>query len=272
MECRSITARADLPWSRHACAPPPFFPESAALTSVLSAPGSRLHFSAKSTNFAGASCASTGQQSHTMKTSKNSTQLTFLTPMFGPEDSPAKTSRWREWAKERGLEGNALDSFMILLASLERHAPELYCSKTLQVSLAHTADEISPPSSGRWQTSGILSAGVCLTAKTLESPNHGSESTLLGVIEMSTVQGKYFLRPNAAKGMLRRANLMGRPLFPPLRQSLEILSAMDQSSNRSPIASTPAPHATREPIGAEPTSNIRNGAKSAASRQKNAKA
>gem|GEM_PF-3194600 len=137
-----------------------------------------------------------------MKTSKNSAQLTFPSPMFGPEDSPAKTSRWREWATDQGLKGNDLDCFMTLLSSLEKHAPELYCSKTLQASLVRTEEKILPLSSKRWQSSGILSAGVCLTAKTSESPNHAKKSTLSGVIETSTVPEKYFLNPNAARGML----------------------------------------------------------------------
>ncbi|MEA3188868.1 MAG: hypothetical protein QOD99_2698 [Chthoniobacter sp.] len=110
-------------------------------------------------------------------------------------------SRWLEWARERGLEGSALDCFTTLLASLEKHAPELSYSKTLQVFLARTVDEILAPSSGRWPSSGILSAGVCLTAKTSESPNRAKESTLLGVIETSTVPDKYFLKTNAAVGM-----------------------------------------------------------------------
>ena len=122
--------------------------------------------------------------------------------MFGQEDSPAKTSRWREWATDRGLKENDLDCFMTLLASLEKHAPELYCSKTLQACLVHTEEAILPLSSKRWPNSGILSAGVCLTAKTSESPNHASESTLSGVIKTSTVPEKYFLNPNAARGML----------------------------------------------------------------------
>ena len=129
-------------------------------------------------------------------------QTPYLFPTFGQEDSPAKTSRWLEWAVEQGLEGSDLDSFTNLLASLEKHAPELCFSKTLQVSLAHTVDETSAPSSGRWPSSGILSAGVCLTAKTSESPNHAKESTLLGVIETATVPDKYFLRLNAAKWMV----------------------------------------------------------------------
>jgi len=191
--------------------------------------------------------------------------------MFGPQDSPAKTSRWRVWAREQGLEESVLDSFMTLLVSLERHAPELCYSRTLQAFLARTVDEISASSLGRWPSSGILSAGVCLTAKTSESPNLARESTLSGVIEMSTVPDRYFLKPNAARGMLRRANQMGRPLFPPLRQALEILAAMDQSSNPSPTASTLALPATPEPTGAEPTSNIRDGARSVGSRRRSAK-
>jgi len=207
-----------------------------------------------------------------MKTSKNSPQTPYLFPTFGQEDSPARMSRWLEWARAQGLKENALDSFTTLLALLEKHAPELYYSKTLQVSLAPTVDETSAPSSGRWPGSGILSAGVCLTAKTSESPNHAKESTLLGVIETLTALEKYFLKPNAAKGMLRRANQMGRPLFLHLRRALEKMMEMDQSINPSPTVSTPAPLATLEPTGVAPMSRTRNGAKSAVSRRKNAKA
>ena len=198
--------------------------------------------------------------------------MTFPLPQFGPEDSPAKTFHWQEWAKERGLEGNDLGSFMTLRASLEKHAPELFFSKTLQACSARTVDETSELSSGRWPNSGILSAGVCLTAKTSESPNHAKESTLLGVIETSTVPDKYFLRLSAAKGILRRANQMGRPLFPPLRRALEKMVEMDQYTNPSHTVSTPAPHATLELIGAAPMFDIPKEAAFADSRRKNAKA
>jgi hypothetical protein len=95
---------------------------------------------------------------------------------------------------------------------------------------------------------------------------------LSGVIETSKVPEKYFLKANAAKGMLRRANQMGRPLFPPLRQSLEKMVEMDQSINPSPIASTPVQPGIPEPIGAEHTSNIPKKAKSAGSLQKSVRA
>jgi len=163
-----------------------------------------------------------------MKTSSTSTQLTFLTPIFGLEDSPARTSRWREQGRELGLRGLDLDSFMNLLASLEKDAPELFYSKTFTVCLTPIEEGTLESSFKRWPNSGILSAGVCLTAKTSESPSHASESTLSGVIETHEVPEKYFLSPSAATGMLRRAKQQGRNLFPPLRESLEQLAASGQ--------------------------------------------
>jgi len=147
-----------------------------------------------------------------------------LLAMFGSEDSPVKTSRWREWAREKGFEERGLDSFTNLLAYLETAVPEFLSSKTFQVFSLPTKDETLEPLFERWPTSGIVSDGVCLTAKTSESPSHAVESTLSAVIVTDEVPPRYFLSPNAAKGMLRRANRMGRPLFPPLRKALEILS------------------------------------------------
>ncbi len=149
----------------------------------------------------------------------------YLFPTFGQPDSRAKMSHWRAWAKDQGLQGRDLDSFMTLLASLEKDAPELFSSKTFTASCIRTKDGTSKPLYELWPNSGILSDGVCLTARTSESPSHVKESTLLGVIETSEVPDKYFLSPSAAKGMLRRTKQMGRNLFPPLRESLEILAA-----------------------------------------------
>jgi len=151
----------------------------------------------------------------------------YLFPMCGQPDSRARMSRWRERAGEQGLKGQDLDSFLILLDSLAKDAPELFYSKTFTASSIHTKAETLKPLFELWPSSGILSDGVCLTAKTSESPNHASESTLLGVIETGRVPERYFLSPSAAKGMLRRAKKMGRNLFPPLRESLETLAAKD---------------------------------------------
>src|ERR1035438_5672430 len=106
----------------------------------------------------------------------------YLFPMFGQPDFHAKMFHLHEEAKELGLKGPALDSFMTLLHSLEKDAPELFYSKTFTASCIPTKDETSKPSYELWPNSGILSDGVCLTAKTSESPNHVKESTLWHVI------------------------------------------------------------------------------------------
>src|SRR5688500_13685245 len=128
-----------------------------------------------------------------------------LFPMSGQGDSHVKTSRWREWGRGQGLKGRALDSFMTLLDYLEKAVPGLLSSKTCRVFSLPTKEETSKPLYERWPTSGIVSDGVCLTVKTSESPNRAVESTLSDVIETGEAPQRYFLSPNAAKGMLRRA-------------------------------------------------------------------
>jgi hypothetical protein len=144
--------------------------------------------------------------------------------MFGPEDSPAKMSLWREWGRELGLRGNSLDCFMNLLVFLQTAAPEFSSSKTFRACSLPTEEEISKSLFELWPNSGMVWDGVCLTAKTSESPNRAKESSLWDAIEKGEVPQKYFLSPNAAKGMMRRADRMGRKLFPPLREALEILA------------------------------------------------
>jgi len=152
----------------------------------------------------------------------------FHPQIFGSPASHAKTSLLLEWENEMGSEVDNRGSFSSLLDSLEKHAPAFLCSRTCRVYSARTKAEISELFSGRWPNSGIASDGVCLIAKTSESPNRAVESTLLGVIETGKVHRRYFLSPNAARGCLRRAERMGRNLFPPLRESLSTLAQKDQ--------------------------------------------
>lgn len=156
-------------------------------------------------------------------------QLSLL-PKSGSAASHAKTCLLREWAKEMDLEDSSLDSFMSLLDCLEKDAPEFLLSKTCMASSTRILDETSESLFRHWPNSGILSDGVLLTANTSESPSHAVESSLLGVIETGEVPEEYFLSPNAATGMLRRTDRMGRNLFPPLRKSLEKLAARDRST------------------------------------------
>src|SRR5262249_16772350 len=74
-----------------------------------------------------------------------------------------------------------------------------------------------------WPNSGIVLDGVCLIVGTSESPSRAKESSLWDVIEKGEVPPRYFLSPNAARGILRRAKEMKRELLPHLREALEIL-------------------------------------------------
>ena len=140
------------------------------------------------------------------------------------EGSRARTSRLLEWAPVTDLEESSPGSSTSLRRLLQRAFPGLFSLKTSRDFSLPTTDEISRSSFGRWPNSGMAWDGECLTAVTSEFHSRVSESTLSAVVETGEVPQRYFLSPNAATGMLRRANLMGRPLFPPLRRSLEILS------------------------------------------------
>ena len=142
----------------------------------------------------------------------------------GRQDSPAKTSRLREWGRDLGFEETNLDSFTTLCGSLEAAIQEPLSSKTCTAFSLATEDATSQSYSRRWTNSGMVSHGVCLIAKTSESPSNVVESTLLPCIETQEVPEKYFLSQNAATGILRRVDRMGRNLPPSFRQSLEILS------------------------------------------------
>ncbi len=144
--------------------------------------------------------------------------------MSGQQASHAKTSRWQEWGHGLGFAGVSLDCFTSLCASFEDAAQEPLSSKTCTAFSLATEDETSQSYSRRWTNSGMVSHGVCLTAKTSESPSNADGSTLLPYIEAGEVPEKYFLSPNAATGILRRVDQMGRNLPPSFRQSLEILA------------------------------------------------
>lgn len=133
-------------------------------------------------------------------------------------------SLWLEWGRELGLEESSLDSFTSFLDWLSTVAPEFSSSKTFRASSLPAKDETSKSLFELWPNSGILSDGVCLTAKTSDCPNHANVSSLWDVMEKGEVPQKYFLSPNAARGILRRADRMGRQLLPPLRKALEIMS------------------------------------------------
>ena len=144
--------------------------------------------------------------------------------MFGPQDSPARTSRLREWGQGLGFAEINLDSFTTLCGSFEAALHEPLSSKTCTGFSLATEDATSPSYSRHWTNSGMAWRGVCLTVKTSESPSNAVASTLLPCIETQGVPEKYYLSQNAGTGILRRVDRMKRNLPPSFRQSLEILA------------------------------------------------
>ena len=143
---------------------------------------------------------------------------------FGLPDSRARTSHSRAWGRDLGFEGTNLASFTTLCDSLENACQEQLSSKTCTGFSLATEDVTSRSYSRRWTNSGMAWRGACLTARTSESPSSVVESTLLPCIETRKVPHKYFLSQNAATGILRRVDQMGRNLPPSFRRSLEILA------------------------------------------------
>ena len=191
---------------------------------VLSRQGSRFVFIVRLIPSVVTSWSSIGRTSlYTMTLGSLMTQK-FRKQMSGPQVFPAKIFHWREWGRDLDLEEANLDSFMNLCASFEDAAQEPLSSKTSTAYSLATEDETSQSYSRRWTNSGMVLHGVCLTVRTSEFPSNAVASTLLQCIEAGEVPGKYFLSQNAAIGILRRVDQMGRNLPPSFRKSLEILA------------------------------------------------
>jgi len=93
--------------------------------------------------------------------------------------------------------------------------------KTSLESCPQIGGMISPPSSGRWQNSGTVHAGECLTHATSESRNVAVESSLSRTLETGVLPQRFYLSPKACAGILRRAARRGKDLPPMLKKALE---------------------------------------------------
>jgi len=83
----------------------------------------------------------------------------------------------------------------------------------------------------KWKSGGIAYNGWFVTANVSPSPTAEATSRLIDVIEKSAVHNRYFLSANAAQGILRRVDKMGRRLFPPLDAVLRQMVIRDPASD-----------------------------------------
>lgn len=82
----------------------------------------------------------------------------------------------------------------------------------------------------KWLNCGVVWDGTVISFNGPEGPGRPSEGTMLDVLEAGDVPPSYFLSPNAATGMLRRADKMQRKFLPALRRGLEALKAQGEKS------------------------------------------
>ena len=113
---------------------------------------------------------------------------------------------------------------------------EQYSSKTWRVcSPQEMRREVtSKPSSKRWPTAGIHSAGGFWTANTSVCPRGDADcscSPSLTTILQQDVSEKYSLSARAASGILRRATRRGRALPPALASALKAIVEKEESDS-----------------------------------------
>jgi DNA (cytosine-5)-methyltransferase 1 len=79
----------------------------------------------------------------------------------------------------------------------------------------------------RWKGCGIAWGNEIVEGATAPSPSKVLKSRFVDLLDVDIPDDRYFLTPNAAIGILRRADSVGRTLFPPMRAALENMVALD---------------------------------------------
>lgn len=76
----------------------------------------------------------------------------------------------------------------------------------------------------KWSSGGVMADGLCLMAPVSSAPNTPAPSRFVDVLDKAKPPARYFLSPNAAKGILRRIASQNRELFGPLDAALKRLA------------------------------------------------
>lgn len=148
-------------------------------------------------------------------------ELIFLLGEPLARDSASQGSRKESTIRE-ALSASPIATFLKLCVpagSSGRTSPE--CS-------APTVEKISVHSSGKLMKSGILAHGECLTLNMCEWTDslvpflkEDGVCSLSDILETGAIPPRYYLSPDACRGILRRAESRGRELPEVLRQALE---------------------------------------------------
>ena len=95
----------------------------------------------------------------------------------------------------------------------------------------------------RWKSGGCAWGKSILEGMASPAPSKIIPSSFVDALDEDVPDDRYFLTANAAVGILRRADVVGRNLFPPMRKALENLVRQTKGSDKS------EPLTTGEPFG-----------------------
>ena len=93
--------------------------------------------------------------------------------------------------------------------------------KTSRAFYPAAGDLISPPSKGRWLTSGIVVPGGSSTAMASDFPSVARESSLSDILETGDHLLRYCLSAECCKGILERSRGRGKAMPEPLLKTLQ---------------------------------------------------
>lgn len=102
---------------------------------------------------------------------------------------------------------------------LRGQAQELSGPKSRSFSLSH---DLPPP---KWATGGIAFKDLLVDAPFSTAPLSPVSSKFSALIEAGHVDKRYYISPNAAQGIIRRVDKLGRSLFQPLDVAIRRLAS-----------------------------------------------
>ena len=159
-----------------------------------------------------------------MAISRNCLNQLTLPGMERPSTSssaarPASRSPTQEAALDSTTPGGSSCSATLIWSAF--YAPGGSSGKMSPVSCRREEDGTLAPSSGAWQTSGMVSRIGCSTRASSESPSVVVASSLSAILEATqSVPPAYSLSTKACAGILRRAEARGKKLPPQLEAAL----------------------------------------------------
>lgn len=139
-----------------------------------------------------------------------------------------------EWVAERVLASMKSTKLVESIDTIKSSSRFSNSQKDDQIAALREID-----SKIRWNTGGVCYDGNIVSGKVSPAPVTPIRSRLADVVVRSTVDEKYFLSSNAAKGILRRVESQNRKLFPPMDNALRKLAQLNKKFDKIPAVSSP---------------------------------